>query len=192
MPLSLDSIYRPLNEFFSQKFGAGEDAPVTFRFAHLPRTFADSDFLAPLHPEWGPSPALAQELFSSVVDGVPRLDDDGRTVWLSMSRLSDLYADEILGPAIAFVPPDVTDATEKQARIDAFINTKGSATGLWEKIKAASVLEGGGVQFHPSTAMPANWWDRTDAGVWTHQSFQVKGAATPPGQPALPPIGCCG
>src|ERR1700687_795755 len=187
MSLSLDSIYHPFNEFLSRKFDGGEGAPVAFRFAHLPRAFADSDFLTPGHPDWAPSPTIAQELLSSVVDGVPRLDDDGRTVWLSQSRLSELYADEILGPPIPFVPPDVTDETEKQARIDAFITTKGSAAGLWEKSKAASVLDAGTAQFHLATAMPANWWDKTDAGVWTHQSFQVKGAATAPGQPTPTP-----
>jgi len=187
MSLSLDSIYRPLNEFFTQKFSFGDDAPVIFRFAHLPRTFIDSDFLTPLHPEWGPSPAIAQELISTVADGVPSLDADGRTVWLNPPRLSELYNDEILGPAIPFVPDDVTDDTEKQARIDAFNSAKATALGLWAKIKVVSLIEGAGVEYRPSTAMPGKWWDKTDAGVWTHQSFQVKGAATSPGQPQHPP-----
>jgi len=187
MVLSLDSIYRPFNEFFSHKFDAGTNAPVKFRFARLPRTFADSDFLPSLHPEWGPSPAIAQELLSTVVDGVPRIDEDGQTVWLSTSRLSELYNDEILGPAIPFVPTNVTDATEKQALIDAFNQAKAEALGVWAKIDSPlSILEGTGVRYKPSTAMPGKWWDKTDTGVWTHQSFEVKGAATLPGQPAPP------
>lgn len=185
MALSLDSIYRPFNEFFSQRFGGGTS--VTFRFARLPRAFVDSDFLVPADPEWGPSPAVAEEQLSTVIDGVPRLDADSRTVWLSTSRLSELYNDEILGPAIPFVPGDVTDDTERQARIDAFNTAKTDAIGLWANIRALSLLEGEGVWFRPSTAMPGDWWDRTNAGVWTHQSFQVKGAAAVPGQPAQPP-----
>src|SRR6266849_9160709 len=113
MTLSLDSIYRPFNEFFSHKFAADDGAPVTFRFARLPWPFADSNFLIPLSPDSGPSPAIAQELLSTVVDGVTRLDADGRTVGLGPSRLSELYNDEILGPAIPFVPAEVTDDTEK-------------------------------------------------------------------------------
>jgi hypothetical protein len=187
MALSLDAVYRPFKDFFLQKFTGGAGAPVTFRFAHLPRAFVDSDFLTPLHPEWGPSSAIAQELLSAVVDGVTRLDADGRTVWLSTSRLSELYHDEILGPAIPFVPDDVVDDTERQDRIDAFNNAKADAIGLWAQIKALSLLEGAGVEFRPSTAMPGKWWDRGDAGVWSRQSFQVKGAATLPGQPAHPP-----
>jgi hypothetical protein len=187
MALSLDSIYRPFNEFFSHKFAAGAGAPVTFRFARLPRAFVDSDFLTPLHPEWGPLPTIAQELLSTVVDGVTRLDADSRTVWMSTSRISELYNDEILGPAIPFVPDDVTDDTEKQTRIEAFNKAKADAIRRWENIKALSQLEGAGVEFRPSTATPGKWWDRTDAGVWTRQSFQVKGAATLPGHPTPPP-----
>ncbi len=186
MALSLDTIYRPFNEFFSNKFAAGEGARVTFRFAHLPRVFNDSDFLAPLHPEWGPSPAIAQELLSTAVDGVPHLDDDGRTVWLNTARLSDLYHDEIVGPAIPFVPAEVTAETDKQARIDAFTTAKADAIGRWEKIKAVSLIEGAGVEFRPSTAAPEKWWDKNDSGVWIHQSFQVKGAASVPGQTPHP------
>jgi len=171
MALSLDSVYRPFDEFFYDKFAAGDGAPVTFRFAHLPRAFVDSDFLTPLHPEWGPSPAIAQELLSTVVDGVTRLDPDGRTVWLSTSRLSELYNDEILSPATPFVPDDMTNDSARQARIEAFSQAKADAIGLWAKIKAASLLEGEGIEFRPSTAMPGNWWDRTDAGVWTHSPF---------------------
>jgi hypothetical protein len=186
MALSLDSIYLPFSEFFSHTFGG--DTSVMFRFAHLPRTFNDSDFLTPGHPEFGPSPAIAQEHFSTVVDGVPHLDADGRTFWLSMSqRLSDLYHDEILGPAIPFVPDAVTDDAEKQGLIDAFNDAKAGAIGQWEKVKAVSLLEGAGVEFRPSTAMPGNWWDKNDTGVWTQHSFEVKGAATSPGLSAPPP-----
>ena len=185
-PLSLDSIYRPFNEFFSHKFATGAGSLVTFRFASLPQAFVDSHFLPPLHPEWGPSQAVAQEVLSTVIDGVPRLNADGHTVWMSTARLSELYHDEIVGPAIPFIPPDVTDDTEKQARIEAFITAKADALGLWEKIKAVSLLEGTGVEFRPSTATPGTWWDRKDVGVWTHQSFEVKGAVASPGQPAPP------
>jgi hypothetical protein len=185
MALSLDSIYRPFNQFFSQKFSG--DTLITFRFAGLPRVFVDSDFLTPGHPEFGPTQAIAQEQLSTAVDGVPRLDADGRTVWMSVLRLSDLYHDEILGPAIPFVPDDVTDGAEKQALIDAFNDAKADAIGRWEKVKVVSILEGAGVEFRSSIAMPGNWWDKNDAGVWTQQSFQVKGAATSPGLSAPPP-----
>jgi hypothetical protein len=184
MALSLDSIYKPLNDFFLQKFGDDNDAAVAFRFAHLPQTFSDNDFLLSQQP-W---PDLANERFSMVVDAVPRLDDDGRTVWLSIMspRLSDLYGDEILGPAIPFVPADVTDDTERQARIDAFNSAKADASRDWATIQETASLLDPAVSFRSSTATPANWWDKNAPGVWTSWSFQVKGAATVPGQPGQP------
>ena len=167
MPLSLDSIYRPFSGFFTQKFAPDNNAPVMFRFVHLPRGFDDSDFLSSSHPEWGPSPAIAEELLSIAVDGVIRLDGDGRAIWWSTSRISELYHDEILSPAIAYVSDDVSDNVEREARFDSFNNTKATALEVWEKVKASSVIEGTGVEFRPSTALPGNWWDRTDSGVWT-------------------------
>lgn len=186
MALSLDAIYKPFNEFFTQKFAA-DGAPASFRFARVPRAFADADFILPTQPDAGPSAAVAAELFSIVVDRIMQLDDDGQTVWQAPSRISDLYCDEILGPAIACVPPDVIDDTERQADIDAFVATKADALRL-ENNKAASLLQGPGVQFYPATAEPASWWDRTHDGVWTHYSFDVEGAVSgpAPGTPTQP------
>jgi hypothetical protein len=182
MALSLDSIYRPFNEFFSHRFATSQGGSVTFRFAHLARAFEDSDFLIPQQPQGGPTQVIADELFSILVDVVPRLDADGRSVWLdSGNRLSDVYGDEILGPALPFVPAEITDLNEKQARIDAFNKVKADAIKDWNSNKAASLLQGPGVQFRPSFATPGNWWDRT-ASIWTHQSFQVMGAVTSAGQ----------
>jgi hypothetical protein len=177
MSLSLDAIFRPFNDFFCQKFAPDSGGPVEFRFAHLARTFVDSDFLNPQHPEWGPSPAMAAELFSAVVDGITQLDADGRTVRLSTSsQISDLYHDEILQPAFPFVPGTVTNDTEKAAIIDGFNSAKADALGIWEDIKATSLQGAGFIRL--SKAMPVKWWDKTDKDAWTPTSFVVKGAAT--------------
>lgn len=189
MALSLDSIYQPFNQFFSQKFAAGDGGPVQFRFAHLPRSFSDSDFLFPAQPQLGPQASLATEVFSAAVDGVTRLDADDRTVWMSpSSRISDLYHDEILGPAIAFLALAGTDDTAKQTLIDNFNQVKADSLGIWEKAKSASF--DGVSWFRPSGATPGSWWDRNAPGVWTPQSFLVKGAATTPGptQPRPDPV----
>ena len=186
MALSLESIYRPFNEFFSQKFAAA-DAPVTFRFAGLPQALYDGDFMNPLDPAMGQLAAIAQERGTSLVDGVPLLDADGRNVTMCSPRISDLYHDEIVGPAIAYVPDGITNDADRQARMDAFVAAKADAIRQWDKVKSLSVIEGDGVYIRPSPAMPTTWWDRNDASVWIRQSFQVHGAATTPGVPAPPP-----
>jgi hypothetical protein len=183
--LSLDAIYEPFNEFFTQKFAA-EGAPAKFRFARAPRAFADSDFVLPTQPDAGPSLPAAAEVFSIVVDRIMQLDADGQTVWQGTSRISDLYADEILDPSIPFVPADVTDEAERQAYIDSFIATKADAVRL-NNNRSASVLQGPEVQFHPSSPEPSAWWDRTNAGVWTHWSFDVQGAVSAPPPGVTPP-----
>ena len=176
MPLSIDALFEPLSNFFTKKF-ASDGTSTYFRFDHLPRTFSDADFIMPDHPELGASQPVAQELFSLVVDGLVHLDGDGRNLWLSTSRFSELYRDEILGPAIPFTPDAVTDAAEKQACIDSFNAVKADALRK-AQVRLASVLAGAGVTFNPSIATPKNWFDKTDDSVWTSQSFHVQDAVS--------------
>jgi hypothetical protein len=183
MSISLDAIYQPLNQFFLQKFGQGDAASIFFRFSESPIGIYDSDFVVPSHPEWGSSPALAAEQFSYLVDKITRLDPSGHGVWLDPLKISDLYHDEILGPAIPFIPADA-DPDAKQARIEAFGQIKADADSRWSNCKAESVIPGG-AEYRPSRATPQNWWNKSDPGVWTPQQFQIKGASSAtPEQPS--------
>jgi len=188
MALSLDSIYKPFNDFFMNKFATKEGEPVQFRFARLPQTFVDADFLNPANPDLGPSAELALQLFSEAVDGVATLDADGRHVSMGTSSFSDLYAFEILGPAIPFVPSSVTNDTERQAMFDSFTQVRSDALKRLQNSRASSLEPGEiGSQYHPSTPSPAKWWDKSSTGVWTPQSFQITdpaGASDQPGKPA--------
>jgi hypothetical protein len=186
MALSLDSIYKPFNDFFTTRFATKEGETTQFRFARLPHTFVDSDFQTPMNPDAGPSAALAQQVFSEAVDGIATLDDDGRRVSMGTSAFSDLYHDQILLPSKPFIPPAVTDATQRQDYLDNFIQINADAKLRWENSKAAS-LEAGeiGNQYRPSTPSPATWWDK-NAAVWTHQSFQITAAAPSTTQPTKP------
>jgi hypothetical protein len=184
MTLSLEAIFRPLNDFFVNNFGPARDAPILFRFARIPRGFVDADFAAPLQPESGPSLAVTRELLSSVVDGIPRLDPDGRTVWLQTSQFSELYRDEMVGPSI---PSQLGEDIDSQARTDAFNAAKASALALWEGAKAASVIDGPGVWVRLSTGTPAQWWDKSDKAVWVSRTFQVQGASVAPAPPGSTP-----
>lgn len=186
MAISLDAIYQPLNHFFLQKFGQPEGAPISFRFAQIPVGFYDSDFVPLSNPGFGPSPALATEQLSNMVDGVTRLDPSGRGVWLDTPRISNLYHDEILGPSLPFLPADA-DADAKQVVIDSFSQIKSDAISHWENCKAQSLLVNGS-QFRPCSAKPQAWWNKADPGVWTPQEFQIQGAATTtPTTPDQPP-----
>jgi hypothetical protein len=181
MALSLDSIYQPLNEFFLKKFGAGEEAPAIFRFSKIPTSFSDSDFLVPDHPDWGPYEPLARELMSWRVDGLPMLDGDGRCVSMGPRLISELYRDEILAPALpqAFAAGDVGE----QEIVDSFNKLKADALVPFApggSGESASVLSGLKTQSSPSIAAPKMWWNKNDPGAWTHQTFQIEGAAPGP------------
>ena len=177
MAISLDAIYQPLNQFFLQKFGQPEGAPVFFRFAEVPVGIHDTDFVVPSHPELGSSPALAVEQLSNLVDKITRLDATGHGVWLDdASRISDLYHDEILEPSLPLLSDDL-DSTTKQQVIDSFSQVKSDAVSRWENSKTSSLLNPGS-EFRSSTATPQSWWNESDSDVWTHQDFQIQGAAT--------------
>jgi hypothetical protein len=176
MGLSLDAIYKPLNDFFLKEFGATAGAPVKFRFAHTAHTLVDGDFIPPLHPEFGPSPSMALQIFSILVDGIPTLDSDGHTVWIGPGSISDLYHDEILEPSLPFFPASMTSDQDKQSVIDSFSQLKADARLDWEHSKASSLLPGEeALQFRPSTPFPESWWQQTG---WIPKSFEIAGAVT--------------
>lgn len=183
MALSLDAIYKPFNDFFIQKFASG-GAHVKFRFARLPRALSDSDFTLPDGPTDGPSDTVAKEVTSFLVDRVMRLDDDAPTVSQGPSSIADVYDEELLGPSMPFVPVEIMDETERQALMDAYSAVKAAAVHD-DQAWAESLLRGAGVKYHPATAEPEKWWDKS-ADVWTHQSFEVVGAvSTPSPRPPL-------
>ena len=192
MSLSLDAIFRPFNEFFVNKFSSGGGCAVKFRFAHVPQTVFDSDFLVVGHLDWGPYEPLARELFSTVVDGVTMLDTNGQQVWVGPRLISELYRDEILGPALPFVPAGVTDAASKTALVDTFNKVKADALRAFApggSGESASLQNGLTTQSSPSIPTPQMWWNKNDPSMWTSQSFQITGAVTPPGQPPPPSAG---
>src|SRR5262249_15621190 len=50
MALSLESIYKPLNDFFLNRFGTTPDSPVCFRFDKINSDLSDADCIDPQLP----------------------------------------------------------------------------------------------------------------------------------------------
>src|SRR6266404_1559899 len=174
MTISVEAIYEPLHQFFLQKFGPSDNAPVIFRFAEIPVGLYDSDFIVPLHADWGPFPPLAMEQFSNLVDKTTRLDIGGHGVWLDTARFSDLYHDEMLAPALPFLLG--ANEVDKQLVIDTVSQMISDARQRWENCKALSAIIVGS-EFRPSSPTPPGWWNKSDADVWMPQEFQIQGAA---------------
>jgi len=180
MPVALDAIYLPMREFFVKRFASLADAAVHFRFDLTPARFTDSDFVLAQRPDDGGSAMIADERLAALVDGVPLYAADGRTVELGPRLLSELYRDEIVGPAAP-----LTNGGTPAQRAE-FEQLKVEALARLEQGRRASLL-GAGAMFFPVTATPARWWDRNDPGVWTGHRFEVGGAYTGP-----PPAGRSG
>lgn len=178
MPIELDAIYRPLSDFFVRRFESLAPTSVEFRFDRTPAVFADSDFVIAGRPESAASAALAAERLAMLVDGIPLFGSDGRSVELGPRTISDLYRDQIVGPAVPLAAGE--DANSK-TRFDTFNRIKTEALARLDAGRAASLLGAG--TFHPVQALPAMWWNRTDPQVWTSHRFEV-GKAEIPAPPA--------
>ena len=184
MGLSLGAVYRPLNDFFLERFGTPGGSPVCFRFDKFGSGLSDADFTDANHPELGLQAALAQEKFSELVNRVPVAVDDGINVVLAENSVDGTYFDQLLSPSMPSVGNGM-DEEARQALVDGFNALKARAVRVWNSVKLES---SGGLmlQYRPSVAMPEEWYDSAKDGVWTRQSFEV-GQSDEPAQPTVAP-----
>jgi hypothetical protein len=171
MTLSLESIYQPLTDFFSNLFRTDAGSPVLFRFDKFGSVVSDQDFIDPIHPELGYLPALVREKFSDLVNHIPVDLGDGMNIFLSPDLIDDTYFFRLLSPSIPYIPDGIDDAT-KQAIISAFSLIKADALKIWNNLTLESIT-GLMLQYKPSVATPQDWYDRTKNDVWTNHSFQI-------------------
>lgn len=180
MALSIDSIYKPLNDFFLNRFKTSEENPVFFRFAKIGRIISDSDFIDSRLPGQY-SPALAREYFSDLVNNIPIEDPDGQNIFFTQNNIDEMYHDRLLGPAVPFIPPDA-DAGLKENILNSFNQIKADALKDWNNIRAESST-GLMMDFKPSLASPDNWYDKTKEELWTPYSFHTEESTTPSPSP---------
>ena len=171
MGLSLGSVYQPLNEFFLQRFETPGGSRVCFRFDKFGSGLSDADFMDANHPELGLRPSLAQEKFSELVNRVPVDAGDGMNVVLAEESVDGTYFDRLLNPSTPYVG-NGTDEAARQALIDGFNGLKARALRVWSSVKLES-SSGLMLQYRPSLATPAEWYDSAQDAVWTRQSFEV-------------------
>ena len=133
MGLSLGSVYRPLNDFFLERFGTPGGSPVAFRFDKFGSGLSDEDFTDAGHPELGLLPALAQEKFSELVNRVPVDAGDGINVILAEESVDGTYYDRLLNPSLPYVG-NGTDETARQALVDGFNALKARAKRVWDSV----------------------------------------------------------
>ena len=187
MALSIDSIFKPINDFFLNLYKTDAESPLFFRFNKFGSIISDGDFMGPLNfipvdvdphnPQSGYSPSLAREKFSELVNFIPVEDADGQNIYMTTNAIDTTYRDLLLGPAIPFIA-DGQDEETKNSIQDSFNHIKAEAIKLWEDIKLESST-GLMFQFKPALATPENWYDKTNDDIWTPYNFHVEEPVTP-------------
>lgn len=176
MALSIQSIYQPLTDFFLTQFQTDAGSPMQFRFDKFGSVISDQDFIDPNHPEAGYLPALATEKFSDLVNHIPIDAGDGVNIVLSADLIDSTYFFRILSSSMPFVPSGIDDSM-KQATIETFSAVKAECLKIWENLKLESIT-GLMLQYKPSLATPANWYDKSNNDIWTSHLFQISETAS--------------
>jgi nucleoid-associated protein YgaU len=173
MGLLTQSLFKPVQDWIRAELGTPPGAAVVFRFDRFGTVLSDGDFTLPAHPELGYSPELATERFSDLVNRTPVDLETGEDVAFSEADIDTTYFYRLLSAAQPYLPPSL-DAAGRQERIESFSVMKADALRLWEQAGNASVT-GQLLEFRPSTAEPADWYDRSKAGAWQSRTFRVEG-----------------
>lgn len=182
MALSLDSIYKPVNDFFLNLFKTDEESPVFFRFDKFGSVISSDDFIDPRSPDHSYSPALAREKFSDLVNSIAIEESDGQNVYFTENNIDNTYRDILLGPSSPFFPEGADDLT-KETILTSFSQIKANAIRIWENIQSESST-GLMFKFKPAIATPEKWYDGFDDSIWTSHLFEAHETVTPVDNPS--------
>jgi hypothetical protein len=154
MAFSTDLVYSKLVEFFTNKFNVQSIPGYSLRFAQSRQQIADADYA---------SVVLAEENFSLLVNRIPIEKGDETNILFAESNIDETYFFEMLTPA--------TVAPHYSA--DDFGNKKTVANDKWQSQVSESADGRINEQYRRSVASPADWYQKSNAALWTNQSITV-------------------
>lgn len=165
MPLTFDSIYKPVNDFFLSLYKTDRGSPLLFRFDKFGSVISDEDFQD--NGTGNLSPII--ENFSDLVNRVPVENDDGTTVVFTADTIDNVYYYQLLSPSVPFTDDDDPNKEAISSAVAKIIN---DAKREYDKFSAP---RGNGVPslYRPSYASPAKWYDATKNDFWTSHTFQA-------------------
>ncbi len=171
MALSLSSIYKPVNDFFLEKFNTGINTLLSFRFDKFGSTISDDDFIDPddTAPEAG-----ALESFSYLVNRVPIEDPDGINVLFGLADIDEEYH-MLLQSSL---PAVMIDQPDSDAIISTFSKIKSDALLSWENGTLVST-NGLATSFRLANASPSDWYNKEKNDNWSSHSFEIKSTTSP-------------
>lgn len=160
MGITLESIYKPVNDFFLNTFKNDADAPVEFRLQQYATVVNEEDF---------EDLNSTDEMSSDLVNEIPYVDDKGLNVVFTPNNIDTVY--EFILSALPFFDESLSD-DEKEAVHDSFVRTKAKVLRDWETY---SHVRGNGITdlYRLTNLTPSNWFD-SESNIWEKREFEIK------------------
>lgn len=160
MGITLESIYKPVNDFFLNTFKSSKDAPVEFRLQQFGTVISVEDFDATND---------AEEMCSDLVNDVPYVDKNGLNVGFLPNNIDRVY-ELILGAQPYF--DESLSHVGKELIHNSITRTKAQADRDWESF---SLVRSNGItdRFRLTNLSPSNWFE-SENKVWERREFEIK------------------
>ena len=169
MALTLDDLYKPVNDFIQDRFQTEASSPVFFRFDKIGSAIDKSDFI---DENLADNTNKAREEFSDMVNCMAVEQSDGINIVFSADRIEQAY-ETLLQAALPFVPPNEPNA---EAISQLLVKIKAGALKDMEKISQAR--NGTITDYFPATGTPENWYDPANNDGWTRYSYEARESVT--------------
>ena len=172
MPISLDSIFKPVGDFFINRFQTDPANPVFFRFRKFASVIAEKDYADPDNPGFT---FMAQERFSDLTNSLPGEDPDGMSVYFGADLIDSRYQTLLRASS-----PVANQGPNGQAIMSVFNAIKHDAQQDWEAYTLARGIVPVPDTYRLSFASPSNWYESNNSQIWTTQSFEITETVTEP------------
>ena len=159
MGITLESIYKPVNDFFLNTFKSDEDAPVEFRLQQFGTVISEEDFEG----------LSNEEMSSDLVNEIPYVEDNGLNVGFLANNIDSVY--ELILGALPFVDESLSH-DEKEVIHN---NVMRTIAQVGRDLESFSLVRGNGITdfFRLTNLSPSNWFE-SDSKVWEKREFEIK------------------
>lgn len=172
MTLSIDALFKPLNDFFLSRFGSSDSGSIVFRFDKFGSKVSQDDFrMNPVDPNSPFSGAVAREKMSDFANRLPAEAGDGASVAFLADTIDAIY-EQLLKSAQPYLPPGA-DGTRRKQLIRVFASMQADALKLFDQAEMTSV-SGAPLGFRLTDFTPSGWYDLASDEVWTSHSLTVR------------------
>lgn len=159
MGITLESIYKPVNDFFLNTFRINKDAPIEFRLQQFATVISEEDFEG----------INNDEMSSDLVNEIPYIDDNGLNVAFLPNNIDDVY--ELILSALPFFDESLNH-DEKEVIHDSFIRAKTQVDNDWETFSHAR--SNGIADFFRLTYLSPSNWLNNESKVWEKRKFEIQ------------------